>query len=421
MTPSPSSKTYTSQRQRGYAAVFIDFENIFYYLKDNYADLPDLNDYIFNMLRNLRSHLERKLGLQTIIIKAYADFEQLKSAPQGSLYLMGVETHNVLGTDHKNAADMRLCIDALEVLYTRQEIESFVFLAGDRDYIPVIQHLKKQARTVYAVAFRGNISGDLLLNVGSRYFIDAVTLIDQVMLKRLESSARRQRELERIEQNRDQQKTADLERREADLQKRKESGVLAFSEEKRGASSSEGGDETASEATERDASGDESSSEQETHEWNTSENGTSEESTSEESTSENISSDNDDNGFETYAANNSNGIYFPDSEAADGSLQRPAIDDIEFSPSMPIESEAELICIQVLVRNYGHHHEIWMSPYLRKLSDALPRLADFERKALLTTLEAAGAIRIEKRRGEPYDYSIVLINYNHPAVQEAHE
>jgi hypothetical protein len=83
-----------------------------------------------------------------------------------------------------------------------------------------------------------------------------------------------------------------------------------------------------------------------------------------------------------------------------------------------VEGENERTCLEVLLFNYGHHSEVWMSPFLRKLSDALPRLADFERKALLTTLESVGAIRIEKRRGEPYDYSIVIINYNHPTVRE---
>jgi hypothetical protein len=90
----------------------------------------------------------------------------------------------------------------------------------------------------------------------------------------------------------------------------------------------------------------------------------------------------------------------------------------DFNPISPIVAEAEKISLDVLLKNYGRHPEIWMSPFLRKLSDALPRLADFERKALLTSLEAAGAIRIEKRRGEPYDYSIIIVNYNHPAVRE---
>ncbi|MDB5036037.1 MAG: hypothetical protein JWQ98_3278 [Chlorobi bacterium] len=336
---------------RGFAAVFIDFENIYYYLKENYADLPDLNDYLFDMLRNLQRHLERRLGLQCIIMKAYADFERLKSAPQGSLYLMGVETHNVLGTDHKNTADMKLCIDALEVLYTRPEIESFIFLAGDRDYIPVIQHLKKQARSVFAVAFRGNISGDLLLNVGPQNFIDAVTLIDPEMMKRLEMSARRQREIEAAERKRDEQRTAELVRREALLEE------------------SAARDESA-ELPERD---DEYSEE---------------------------------------------GYDDDDLMIDDGDVLSPPAPTQSFNSLVPILGDTERLCLEVLLKNYGRHPEVWMSPFLRKLSDALPRLADFERKALLTTLEAAGAIRIEKRRGEPYDYSIILVNYNHPTVRE---
>jgi uncharacterized LabA/DUF88 family protein len=336
-----------------YAVVFIDFENIFYFLKDNYADLPDLNDYIFDILRSLQRHLERRLGLRTIISKAYADFERMKSAPQGSLYLMGVETYNVLGTDHKNSSDMKLCIDAMEVLYTRPEIGTFVFLAGDRDYIPLIQHLKKQARSVMAVAFRGNISGDLLMNVGSDNFIDALTLLDPLMLKRLEEMARRQRQIEEAYRERDRQRTAEMEERE---------GKQDILEELRRLESIGSGspgivaEETAT----------------------------------------------------TVQPVRTNGVS--------GIKTNP--EEPHFNPVTPIVGENERICLEVLLHNYGHHSEVWMSPFLRKLSDALPRLADFERKALLNTLESSGAIRIEKRRGEPYDYSILLINYNHVTVRE---
>ncbi len=328
--------------------MFIDFENIYYYLKDNYADLPDLNNYLYEMLRNLQHYLERRLGLQCIVTKAYADFERLKFAPQGSLYLMGIETHNVLGTDRKNSADMKLCIDALEVLYTRPEIEGFVFLAGDRDYIPMIQHLKKQARSVFAVAFRGNISGDLLINVGPQNFIDAMALLGTDMLHRLEHSSRRQRELADEERERDEIRSAELDLRE--------------------------------------------------------------------SGSDSMIDDMDDN----HPMNGRDRLGEPG--GGDGMEWAPGryfdVATAEFNPPIPVVSEAERVCIDVLLKHYGRHPEIWMSPYLRKLSDALPRLADFERKALLSNLEVAGAIRIEKRRGEPYDYSIIIVNYNHPSVRE---
>jgi hypothetical protein len=90
-----------------------------------------LNDYVIDILMNLQQRLEEKYHVRSIIAKAYADFERLRSTPQGLLYLMGVETHNVLGTEHKNAADMKLCIDAMEVMSTRSEIETFVIFAGE--------------------------------------------------------------------------------------------------------------------------------------------------------------------------------------------------------------------------------------------------------------------------------------------------
>ncbi len=361
MTHNSGIRPNAPARPRSYAAVFIDFENIYYYLKDNYADLPDLNNYLFEMLRNLQHYLERRLGLHCIITKAYADFERLKFAPQGSLYLMGVETHNVLGTDRKNSADMRLCIDALDVLYTRPEIEGFVFLAGDRDYIPMIQHLKKHARSVFAVAFRGNISGDLLLNIGPQNFIDVMALLGSDMMSRLEHSARRQREMADEERERDEIRTAEMEARESGAEGDFDMVERPNISRDLGRDLSRDLNREAGRDAGRDAGHEDDS-------WNSPR-------------------------------------YFD-------------VTGTEFNPSIPIVSETERVCIDVLLKHYGRHPEIWMSPYLRKLSDALPRLADYERKALLSSLEAAGAIRIEKRRGEPYDYSIIIVNYNHPSVRE---
>ena len=104
---------------------------------------------------------------------------KIEDNAQGDLYLLGFDTHNVLGTEHKNAADMKLCIDAMEILYTRPEISTFVLIAGDRDYIPVIQHLKRKAKVVRVVGFQGSMSGDLLTTLGQRYFIDGQQFLHQ--------------------------------------------------------------------------------------------------------------------------------------------------------------------------------------------------------------------------------------------------
>lgn len=85
-----------------YTAIFVDYENVYYHLRNKYADIPELSDFVVELLMNLQKHLEEKFGLRSIIAKAYADYERIKATPQGSLYLMGVETVYVLGTEHEN-------------------------------------------------------------------------------------------------------------------------------------------------------------------------------------------------------------------------------------------------------------------------------------------------------------------------------
>ena len=167
--------------ERSLAVVLIDFENIYYFLKNHPTHkVTDCTDAIVEMIKKMREHLAEIYQEHVLTMDAYADFDRIDETPQSDLYLLGVETHNVLGTEHKNAADMRLCIDTLDILYNRSEITTFVLVAGDRDYIPVIQHLKKRNKTVRVVGFTGatkSVSGDLLAIVGSEYFIDATQFV----------------------------------------------------------------------------------------------------------------------------------------------------------------------------------------------------------------------------------------------------
>ncbi len=144
---------------------------------------------IMGLIQSLRERLESAYGEITISLDAYADFERIEDNAQGDLYLLGFSTHNVLGTEHKNAADMKLCIDAMDILYTRTEIASFVLIAGDRDYIPVIQHLKRKAKVVRVVGFQGATSGDLLTTLGHQYFIDGEQFFSHVPQKAMANAA----------------------------------------------------------------------------------------------------------------------------------------------------------------------------------------------------------------------------------------
>lgn len=345
-----------------YAAVFIDFENVYYFLKNHFQDPPDLNDYVLDIVRTLREQLSAK-GLDCLISYAYADFERLATAPQGALYLMGVSTRNVLGTDHKNAADMQLCIDALEVMYTRPEIGTFVLVAGDRDYIPLLQHLRRQARQVMVAGFRESVSGDLLQNIGAEQFIDARNLLAPSRIEQLEK-----RRLDRL-------------RIAEDGRRLREQGLpgMQAALSARAAALDIG---TAPDAVAlKDAASEP--------------------------------------GPTAGALANApiparpNAVRLPD-EVAD------------FAPVRRLASDTERRTLAVMLAEFQKLEakqqrrvpELWLGPFMRLLTDELPELPDYERRDLLNKLRDAGTIRIEKREGEPHPFSVIVVNYNHPDVQE---
>ncbi len=327
MATSTGTRT-TAAQQRSFAAVFVDFENVHHYLRQSYGDLRDLNEYVYDMLRNLQRQLERRHALQCSIVRAYGDFDQVEGRPQAALYRMGIETQHAAGTEYRRSADVKMGVEIMETLFTHPEIDTYVVMTGDQDYLPVIQQLRKHGRTAMTVAFRGHVSPDLMAYIGQQNYFDPLSLLDPAMSRRLDEAVRHHRDYDSYQRRETYDDYQPQESYDSNWEARRE--------------------------------------------------------------------------------------YVEPAAPAAPAPQRPV-----GTPGMePITGENERVCLEVLLRNYGHHPEVWISPFLRKLSDALPRLADFERKALLNSLEYAGAIRIEKRRGEPYDYSIIVINHDHPSVRE---
>lgn len=75
--------------------------------------------------------------------------------------------------------------------------------------------------------------------------------------------------------------------------------------------------------------------------------------------------------------------------------------------------------IEITEEYFGQYDEVYLTPLLRKLSDVLG--SDHDPKSLVSDLEAAGAARLEKRNGYPYNYTVLIVNDEHPDVKEVHE
>lgn len=73
--------------------------------------------------------------------------------------------------------------------------------------------------------------------------------------------------------------------------------------------------------------------------------------------------------------------------------------------------------LELIEEYFGQYEEVYLTPLLRKMSELLPD-EDGEPKDLVNTLQDAGAVWLEKRRGFPYDYTILVVNDEHPDVKE---
>lgn len=75
--------------------------------------------------------------------------------------------------------------------------------------------------------------------------------------------------------------------------------------------------------------------------------------------------------------------------------------------------------IEITEEHFGQYDEVYLTPLLRKLSDILG--SDHDPKSLVSDLEAAGAARLEKRNGYPYNYTVLIMNDDHPDVRDIRE
>ncbi|MFK7849155.1 MAG: NYN domain-containing protein [Rhodothermales bacterium] len=76
--------------------------------------------------------------------------------------------------------------------------------------------------------------------------------------------------------------------------------------------------------------------------------------------------------------------------------------------------------LRVIEEHFGQYDEVYLTPLLRKLSDSLEDHLN-DPKSIINKLEDAGAVWLEKRRGFPYDYTVLLVDNEHPDVLQIRE
>ena len=137
-------------------AIFIDFDNIFYSLKDYGLNVEDEDYCVFTLMNKIYS-FDR---IRTM--RAYADYDQIKVSFK-RLQEKRVQIKNVYGNgreeDHrKNASDIELSIDALDAYYRNPNIDTFVFITSDSDMIPIMSRLIFKGKKVHLYYIEDKVS-----------------------------------------------------------------------------------------------------------------------------------------------------------------------------------------------------------------------------------------------------------------------
>ncbi len=151
-------------------AVFCDFENIALGVREaKYAQF------------DLEKVLERLLLKGSIVVKkAYCDWErykEFKSAMHQAAFELIEIPH--LRQSGKNSADIRMVVDALDLCYTKEHVDTFVIVSGDSDFSPLVSKLRENAKTVIGVGVKNSSSDLLIANCDEFIFYDDLVREDE--------------------------------------------------------------------------------------------------------------------------------------------------------------------------------------------------------------------------------------------------
>ncbi|HEY5761349.1 MAG TPA: NYN domain-containing protein [Steroidobacter sp.] len=162
-------------------ALFCDFENVALGVRDAQYAKFDIDRV-----------LERLLLKGSIVVKkAYCDWDRYKDFKkpmhEASFELIEIPHVKISG---KNSADIRLVVDALDLCYTKEHVDTFVIISGDSDFSPLVSKLRENNKTVIGVGVKSSTSDLLIANCDEFIFYD--DLVRQEEKKRQGRARRKQ-------------------------------------------------------------------------------------------------------------------------------------------------------------------------------------------------------------------------------------
>jgi len=129
-------------------AIFIDFEN----LALGFQGRRDR----FDISRVLARLVEKG---KVVAKKAYADWSRFANYTallhEAAIELIEIPRRTQTG---KNSADIHLCVDAMDLAYSKEHINTFAIVSGDSDFSPLVSKLKELGKHVIGLGMQESTS-----------------------------------------------------------------------------------------------------------------------------------------------------------------------------------------------------------------------------------------------------------------------
>ncbi len=143
--------------ENGEVALFIDFENIRYGLKNNYGREPD---------PQMLMAKARKYG-PVALASAYADFTEHPDYFRRKLEVAGISPRDIARRSpdvaHKSSSDMAMLMDIIDCLLDHPNVNTLVLMTGDSDFIRVVARARNRfGKKVVIAGVPGSVSNDLI-------------------------------------------------------------------------------------------------------------------------------------------------------------------------------------------------------------------------------------------------------------------
>ena len=144
-------------------AVFVDFENLAIGVRDMKAGK-------FQIQLILKRLLEKG---RIVFKRAYCDWRNYEDSMR-EFHAQGVEMIDIPQSkmSGKNSADIHMVVDALDLCYSKQHIDTFALLSGDSDFSPLVSKLKENDRRVIGCGVKSSTSDLLIANCDEFIYYD---------------------------------------------------------------------------------------------------------------------------------------------------------------------------------------------------------------------------------------------------------